>query len=461
MNKTWNYISYLGLTIKFNSLDDRSKVISNQINFAMLLFMFILFIFNTIERELENGVMTIGSIRVIIVLFFNALNIFLASKKLHEIQKIILIFIPTFVILIFPTLIGFVEEESFFYYPYIIIAFSIVPQLILPIGKKRLLFSISMAYFLILILFCDNFLVFKASSQPEVVKLIKTFYVNYKVIPILLYLFFNFSIYYLRRLNTRFENEIMESNQELNSAIEELRVTQQHLVQSEKMASLGTLTAGIAHEINNPLNFINGGIEIINNIKSKLKDKEFVEQCNVAIDIIREGVERASTIISSLMTFSYRGKPKLMKTDLAEIVERTLLFLKTKTTEDIQIIKRYDLDKEIAVYQDKIHQVLLNVVDNAIYAVNLNKGEKIINIVISEENEKNKKYAVIAISNNGPRIHEEELKQLFDPFFTTKDPGKGTGLGLSICYSLIKEHNGTIEAKNIDDKVVFTLKLPF
>ena len=462
MLKLWNRLSTLGLSKKSESLEYRTYILSNQINLVMLLLLSLLYLVASVDRWLEQGNPTIGTTRILILIGFNILNIALAFKKHHQLQKIILIFIPTFVTIIFPSLIGFIEQESFFYYPYVIVAFSIVPQLVLIARKNRILFGISEAYFLILILFCDNIILLNTDKYFEVNDIINSFYIIYKTIPVAIYFFFNFSIYYLRNLNQKFENEILTYNQELNSTLKKLKITQQHLVQSEKMASLGILTTGIAHEINNPLNFIRGGIEIINNLKKNLikDDEELNKQCNTAIKIINEGVDRASKIISSLMTFSYRGKPELIKSDLAEISERTLLFLKAKITNKIQINKEYKIDEEIPVYQDKMHQILLNIIDNAIYAVNLNITHKVINISIQEEITKIKKYAVISISNNGPKIPDKDIKHIFDPFYTTKDPGKGTGLGLSICYTLVKEHNGIIYAENKDDKVIFTIKIP-
>lgn len=254
--------------------------------------------------------------------------------------------------------------------------------------------------------------------------------------------------------------DLLDKNNELESLIEELKATQQHLVQSEKMASLGTLTAGVAHEINNPLNFISGGLGIILEAEkedSGLSDDEKVERRKKATQLAMDGVERATVIVKALMTFSRRGSSKKSPSDLHDIIDNTLLFLQSKLIDHIEIRKDYQLTQFVPVFQDKMHQVILNLIDNAIFAVNLNKeGERMISIATKKEGPS----VVLDISNNGPAIKKEHLNQLFDPFFTTKDPGKGTGLGLSISYNLIADHNGNIRAENRGDAVHFIIRIP-
>lgn len=257
-------------------------------------------------------------------------------------------------------------------------------------------------------------------------------------------------------------------NQELNQQKDELAITlgnlketQGLLIQSEKMASLGTLTAGVAHEINNPLNFIHGGNQILMDLESQLKNSltdETRDMYSSATSMIQTGFERTSEIIQSLMAFSYRDKSVLIPSNINQIIDNTLLFLGNKITPDIVIHKYYHLQEEVPVFKGRIHQVLLNIVDNAIYAVLENDETKTKEIFIRTEKLSN--HAVIRISNNGAMIPEEHLKQVFDPFFTTKEPGKGTGLGLSICYSLIQEHQGTIRVENAENEVAFTIEIP-
>lgn len=461
MKQIWRFISTLGLENPSRSLYNRTIVLSNRLNFVLMFILIILNVAVTIIRHNEGGTMSIGSIRILVLLFISILTFVFSYYRLFLVTKIVLVFVPSLVIIVLPTLIGFVEEESFFYYPLSIIGLSIIPQLIFipKIDKKIYLFSI--AYFFLLLTFIYNLLVFFSPVKYAVFETISKFRFFYQFIPVAAFIFIHMALYYLRALNLNYENDILSYNNELNNTIKELRQTQQHLVQSEKMASIGTLTAGVAHEINNPLNFINGGLNLVKEIKQSLNngtDNDLKEKCNLASTIIETGIQRASVIVSSLMDFSYRGNPKLIPSDISEVIENTLLFLNAKINEDVKIIKEYKLDIKVPIYKDKIHQVILNIIDNAIYSVNLNEDDspKLIKIVTKQEENK----AVIIISNNGPRIPDDDISKIFDPFYTTKEPGRGTGLGLSISYSLVNEHKGEIVAENRDDGVYFIIKLP-
>lgn len=261
-------------------------------------------------------------------------------------------------------------------------------------------------------------------------------------------------------LMVRSYRKIKEKNVQLEKQKVELETAQQHLVQSEKMASIGTLTAGIAHEINNPLNFISGGFNIVKELGEKLdwsnreKDKKRFE---MAAKMAKDGLDRAVDIVKALMTFSHRGGSKKVLTDLHEIIDNTLMFLNSKIKDHIEIIKHYNLDRRVPVFPEKMHQVVMNILDNAIYAVNTDSsGTKRITITTSKRKDK----VILTFANTGPAIEEKHLAQLFDPFFTTKDPGKGTGLGLSICYTLVSEHGGDIQAENTSNGTLFKVILP-
>ncbi len=254
--------------------------------------------------------------------------------------------------------------------------------------------------------------------------------------------------------------KIKEKNRLLEKHQANLKAAQQQLVQSEKMASIGTLTAGIAHEINNPLNFISGGLGIVNEIQNKAdwkgNEKE-KEKCGTALKMAYDGLERAVGIVKALMTFSHKGGSKVVESDLHEIIDNTLMFLKSRISNEIQIIKQYDLDTRVPLYPEKIHQLVINLLDNAIFAVNQEPSQaKIIRISTGRR----ASGFFITFSNSGPPIEKEHIKQLFDPFFTTKDPGEGTGLGLSICYTLVEEHHGKIKVENTPDGVRFNVFIP-
>jgi signal transduction histidine kinase len=224
------------------------------------------------------------------------------------------------------------------------------------------------------------------------------------------------------------------------------------------MASLGALTSGIAHEINEPLNEISGGLSML---EEDLPGKKSTES---ARSMIRQGIGKAHKILKALMTFSGRDTETPVPSDLHEIIDNTLLLISSRLGEHIRIEKEYRVKRTIPVFPDKLHQLLWNIIDNAIFAIQEKEQFKDESIRIStwelpgrtaEEGR-----AVIEICNSGPAIPDQIISQVFDPFFTTKDPGEATGLGLSISHSLVQEHNGTIEVHNVPDGVCFVIKLP-
>jgi signal transduction histidine kinase len=226
------------------------------------------------------------------------------------------------------------------------------------------------------------------------------------------------------------------------------------------MSSLGTLTAGVAHEINNPLNFISGGINVIKEMKEELESKKLEdlnERCKTATEMLGTGLDRVSGIVKSLMTFSQRGTPRLIEYNIHQLIDNTLLFINKKITDDIEIARDFKLKEKVAVYPEKIHFIFTNILDNAIFFLKKHEPARK-KIVISTIRTNNN--ASIRIFNTGPNIPDEQLTKVFDPFFTTKDPEQGTGLGLSICYTFINEHNGRIYAENEENGVSFVVELP-
>ncbi|MCU4163982.1 sensor histidine kinase [Carboxylicivirga caseinilyticus] len=264
----------------------------------------------------------------------------------------------------------------------------------------------------------------------------------------------------LQHHQLQLEKTVEDRTYHLHEAIEEIKTTQNYLVQSEKMASLGTLTSGVAHEINNPLNFISGGIEIIKSLKPEIEKSvtpEVNESFNLATNFINEGFNRSVDVVKALMAFSKNPQSRLEKNDIHTIIDNTLLFLRTKMPGETLVEKKYELHTLVPVYADKMHQVMINILNNAIFILNTEElKEKRIVIRTFEKGNT----AVIEIFNSGPAIPEIYINQIFDPFFTTKDPDKGKGLGLSICYSIIEEHNGEITVCNLDDGVQFSILLP-
>lgn len=270
--------------------------------------------------------------------------------------------------------------------------------------------------------------------------------------------------------------ELQSSNENLSEALQNLKDTQSQLVEAEKMASLGQLTAGIAHEINNPINFVKSNIkplqldirdlvEVIDaysqlhgaaaeEIPAKLTQ---IDQLKKQIDLgyvrqeidslvkgIQEGAERTAEIVLGLRTFSRLDESEVKTVNVHDGIDSTLVLLKSSLPQHITIRKDFQSQGMLECFPGKLNQVFMNILSNGIQAIKQKEvqGEQE-SITISTRDMGDK--MEIRIRDTGIGMPEEVQQKIFDPFFTTKDVGEGTGLGLSIVYNIIQKHGGKIE----------------
>jgi signal transduction histidine kinase len=247
-------------------------------------------------------------------------------------------------------------------------------------------------------------------------------------------------------LNTS-NNNLLNQKEHLAITLEQLKSTQFQLLQSEKMAALGLLTAGVAHEINNPINFIKSGASVLKNITKQTKgSKGEIQDINTfkkLVDSIEIGSNRIVGIVKSLNAFSRSEGDENRPCNLHEIIDNCLMILTHEHKHKIVVEKNYRSQGAVVISNEsKIYQVFTNLLANAIQAIT-EEGKITITTKLAEA------YIETIIEDNGYGISEENLAHIFDPFFTTKEPGKGTGLGLSIVYTIIQEQEGFIVYNSI------------
>jgi signal transduction histidine kinase len=263
---------------------------------------------------------------------------------------------------------------------------------------------------------------------------------------------------------------LSDKNIELQSTLDQLKETKTQLIHSEKMASVGLLAAGVSHEVNTPLYHITGSLEILKsalfefneNVKNKnYNNEEILVTIEEMVSYIHAGTKNISKIVNSLMTFAFNGKKKHTPEDIHLIIDNTLSLIHHSIPSYIQIERRYGYLPQVTCLANLMHQVFINIITNAVNALSYCTERGNEKIIIETGLSGNKTNIFIKISNTGPHISSQKIKNIFDPFFTTKEHGTGSGLGLPICYNIIvREHNGSIEVSNLDNGVEFCINLP-
>lgn len=241
---------------------------------------------------------------------------------------------------------------------------------------------------------------------------------------------------------------------QLASAINQSKA-QTQLVQSEKMASLGQLMAGVAHEVNTPLGAINSNNSIFSKCISKISGPDSViEIFQEAIKTNSEAVRRINDLVKSLKNFARLDEAEYKEADLHEGIKNTLMLINHEIKDRIEVVMDFGEVPPINCYPNQLNQVFMNILVNAYQSIE-DKGK------ITIKTEKNDTGIVVSISDTGCGIPKDRLPMIFDPGFTTKSVGVGTGLGLSICYQIIQKHNGKIIVESKEGKgTTFYIELP-
>lgn len=285
---------------------------------------------------------------------------------------------------------------------------------------------------------------------------------------------------------------LQTSNVELNKTLHSLKEAQAQLVESEKMASLGQLTAGIAHEINNPINFVTSNIKPLKldfedirnllrryeaigpntNVQEQLaeiaryKQEIDIDYVHSEIDSLITGIEdganRTAEIVKGLRTFSRLDESDLKSVDIHEGLNSTMVLLRNSTPQHVQIIRDFGELPKIECYAGKLNQVFLNIINNALNAIKM-KPEQTAHesVTLTTRLHEDTKMVSISIKDTGIGMSDKVKEKIFDPFFTTKDVGEGTGLGLSIVLGIIDKHHGKILVESQPGKgAEFIIYLP-
>lgn len=286
--------------------------------------------------------------------------------------------------------------------------------------------------------------------------------------------------------------ELKQSNEELEKTLQDLKEAESQLVESEKMASLGQLTAGIAHEINNPINFVTSNVkplkrdvEMIIDMLGRIEELSVAEmdadekrrqidelkeemdfdylktEIEYLLNGITEGSSRTAEIVKGLRIFSRLDEDDLKLADINEGMDSTLVIVRNTLGTNIDIVKEYSSIPPIECYPGKLNQVFLNIVTNGLQAIRAKFNDKKGGQLTIRTYSPDEDHITISIKDNGIGMDENTMKKVFEPFFTTKDVGEGTGLGMSIVYNTINKHNGKIEFDSrLGEGTEFIITLP-
>ncbi len=259
--------------------------------------------------------------------------------------------------------------------------------------------------------------------------------------------------------NNQLQKALSWQNKKLASTVEQLKETELQLVQSEKMAALGRMSAGIIHEINNPINFAKTGLFTLERKSKLLPEGERADYEEIIHDI-EEGITRVATIVADMRAFTHPQGGSEEDVDVQKCLIAALRFLAAETKGNIQVTQEIPEGFTVRGNRNKLLQVFVNLLQNSIDALRY-RSQSDTPTIIRVTTAASEGFQRIFFWDNGPGISDENLRKIFDPFFTTKDVGQGTGLGLSICYRILADANGRITVRSeVDQFTEFCLEFP-
>ena len=266
----------------------------------------------------------------------------------------------------------------------------------------------------------------------------------------------------LERAVQRRTADLAKKNRELAETLEKLTRAQNELLRSEKMASIGQLIAGIAHEINNPVNAIVNTVGPLSEVARAIESGPESERAEAAEDlvdmlrVVRRGAERTKAIVSALHNYSRTDDESVVEVDINRSLDDSLELLRHLLKQDVEVVRDYGEIGRIRGHAGQLNQVFVNLIANAGQAV---AGKEGATIEITTHGTDDS--VVVEIRDNGDGIDEDVLPRIFDPFFTTKDVGEGSGLGLSIVHGIVERHDGQIDVQSTrGEGTAFKLSLP-
>jgi len=456
MKKIWNYISNLGLREDEDELMRRSIMLSNKLNFVLLILTVLLFATVVPVMLLTHDPMSYGTLRVIILLGFTFLNMLIAGFGFPKLSRLLLIFMPPVIFLLGPTFIGYVEEESYTYYPYILICTSVIPQMLLHPKNEKILFWLTMSYYLIMVLGIDWLMVHFATNNFPIVDRINTFYPFYKIAHITLFMFINACIFYLRSLNFRFEDELHRQNRELDMQNLEL-INQKNEIERQKDELVNKETSTwhklvniISHEIVNsaiPITNLAGmsGQMLEDESGAVLKPakitEEAIEDIHHGLKIIESRTKALIKFVTSTKSLTQIPKPAIRQISISELFDRIITLFQPRFKEKGIHFEKHINPPDLTVEADLelIETVIINLIQNAMEAMEEIPDPKL--SFLAEKGELNQ--VQISISDNGKGISDDVLERIFLPFYSTKP--NNSGIGLSLSQQIMMLHKARLE----------------